>query len=78
MLDSGKPKAARRKADFRGQDDMTRTTTLPDGRIVHCVNDYEVGFGWHEIVSDDVTRHGLVHKLERIRAIADVVAGSLD
>ncbi|NDV85391.1 FkbM family methyltransferase [Aurantimonas aggregata] len=33
--------------------------TLPDGRAVHCVNDYEVGFGWHEIVSDDLTQHGL-------------------
>lgn len=35
------------------------TTTLPDGRAITCVNDYEVGFGWHEIVSDDLTRHGL-------------------
>jgi FkbM family methyltransferase len=35
------------------------TTTLPDGRDVHCVNAYEVGFGWHEIVSDDLTQHGL-------------------
>ncbi|KAB7619606.1 FkbM family methyltransferase [Alkalilimnicola sp. S0819] len=35
------------------------STTLPDGRNIHCVNAYEVGFGWHEIVSDDLTRHGL-------------------
>jgi FkbM family methyltransferase len=28
------------------------TTTLPDGRLVHCVNAYEVGFGWHEISTD--------------------------
>lgn len=34
------------------------TTTLPDGRIVDCVNAYEVGFGWHEIVSDDFSQHG--------------------
>lgn len=33
-------------------------TTLPDGRSIHCVNAYEVGFGWHEIVSDDLTRYG--------------------
>lgn len=33
--------------------------TLPDGRNIHCVNTYEVGFGWHEIVSDDFTQHGL-------------------
>lgn len=32
---------------------------LPDGRSVHCVNAYEVGFGWHEIVSDDLTQRGL-------------------
>lgn len=37
----------------------TETTTLPDGRQVHCVNAYEVGFGWHEIVSDDLTKRGL-------------------
>ncbi|MBN9669590.1 FkbM family methyltransferase [Roseibium aggregatum] len=35
------------------------TTTLPDGREIHCVNAYEVGFGWHEIVSDDLTERGL-------------------
>ncbi|MDJ0933271.1 FkbM family methyltransferase [Breoghania sp.] len=35
------------------------TTMLPDGRQIHCVNAYEVGFGWHEIVSDDLTQHGL-------------------
>lgn len=35
------------------------TTELPDGRQVHCVNAYEVGFGWHEIVSDDLTQRGL-------------------
>lgn len=34
-------------------------TTLPDGREIHCVNAYEVGFGWHEIVSDDLTQRGL-------------------
>ncbi len=38
---------------------MTATTELPDGRQVHCVNAYEVGFGWHEIVSDDLTQRGL-------------------
>lgn len=32
---------------------------LPDGREIHCVNDYEVGFGWHEIVSDDLIERGL-------------------
>jgi FkbM family methyltransferase len=35
------------------------TTTLPDGRQVYCVNDYEVGFSWHEIASDDLTQYGL-------------------
>jgi len=35
------------------------TTTLPDGRAIACVNAYEVGFGWHEIVSDDLTARGL-------------------
>ncbi|WP_321342088.1 FkbM family methyltransferase [Breoghania sp.] len=35
------------------------TTELPDGRQIHCVNAYEVGFGWHEIVSDDLTERGL-------------------
>lgn len=34
-------------------------TTLPDGRKIHCVNDYEVGFSWHEIASDDLTQYGL-------------------
>jgi FkbM family methyltransferase len=38
---------------------MSITTKISDGRTVHCVNAYEVGFGWHEIVSDDVTQHGL-------------------
>lgn len=38
---------------------LTETTTLPDGRTVHCVNDYEVAFNWHEIVSDDLSQHGL-------------------
>jgi FkbM family methyltransferase len=38
---------------------MTQTAMLPDGRSVHCVNAYEVGFGWHEIMSDDLTLHGL-------------------
>lgn len=33
--------------------------TLPDGRSIDCVNAYEVGFGWHEIVSDDLTQRGL-------------------
>lgn len=41
------------------QDPNGSLATLPDGRSVHCVNAYEVGFGWHEIVSDDFTRHGL-------------------
>ena len=41
------------------QDATTALATLPDGRSIHCVNDYEVGFGWHEIVSDDLTQHGL-------------------
>lgn len=35
------------------------STTLPDGRSINCVNAYEVGFGWHEIVSDDLTQHGI-------------------
>lgn len=35
------------------------TATLPDGRTINCVNAYEVAFGWHEIVSDDLTQHGL-------------------
>lgn len=34
-------------------------TTLPDGRQICCVNAYEVGFGWHEVVSEDLTQHGL-------------------
>lgn len=34
------------------------TTTLPDGRNVYGVNDYEVGFSWHEIASDVVTEYG--------------------
>lgn len=38
---------------------MIETTKISDGRMVHCVNAYEVGFGWHEIVSDDLTQHGL-------------------
>ena len=38
---------------------MSQTTTLPDGRTVHCVNAYEVGYGWHEVVSDDLTERGL-------------------
>ena len=38
--------------------DQSRAT-LPDGRAIRCVNAYEVDFGWHEIVSDDLTRHGL-------------------
>ncbi|MFC6657558.1 FkbM family methyltransferase [Roseibium salinum] len=35
------------------------TATLPDGRTVSCVNAYEVGFGWHEVMSADFSRHGL-------------------
>jgi FkbM family methyltransferase len=35
------------------------TTTLPDGRSVHCVNSYEVDFSWQEIFSEDLTAHGL-------------------
>lgn len=35
------------------------TTTLPDGRRIHCVNAYEVAFGWHEISSDDLCARGL-------------------
>jgi FkbM family methyltransferase len=34
-------------------------TTLPDGRSIHCVNAYEVAFGWHEISSDDLRARGL-------------------
>ncbi|WP_029002384.1 FkbM family methyltransferase [Azorhizobium doebereinerae] len=41
------------------QDATGSLATLPDGRNVHCVNAYEVGFGWHEIVSDDLTQRGL-------------------
>ena len=41
------------------EDASGAVATLPDGRRVHCVNAYEVGFGWHEIVSDDLTRRGL-------------------
>src|ERR1700678_980868 len=41
------------------QDATGSVTTLPDGRSIHCVNAYEVDFGWHEIVSDDLTQHGL-------------------
>lgn len=41
------------------QDTTGSMATLPDGRRVHCVNAYEVGFGWHEIASDDFTQHGL-------------------
>lgn len=41
------------------QDATGSVATLPDGRSIHCVNAYEVGFGWHEIVSDDLTQHGL-------------------
>ena len=33
--------------------------TLPDGRSIHCVNAYEVAFGWHEISSDDLRARGL-------------------
>jgi FkbM family methyltransferase len=35
------------------------TTTLPDGRQIHCVNAYEVPFGWHEISTDDLAARGL-------------------
>lgn len=35
------------------------TTTLPDGRRIHCVNAYEVPFGWHEISTDDLRARGL-------------------
>jgi FkbM family methyltransferase len=41
------------------QDATGSVTTLPDGRSIHCVNAYEVDFGWHEIVSDDLAQHGL-------------------
>jgi FkbM family methyltransferase len=34
-------------------------TILPDGRNIHCVNAYEVAFGWHEISSDDLRANGL-------------------
>lgn len=36
-----------------------QTATLPDGRVVSCVNAYEVDFGVHEIFSDDLAAHGL-------------------
>lgn len=46
--------------DFKGDKTiMSLTTKISDGRTVHCVNAYEVGFGWHEIVSDNLTQHGL-------------------
>ena len=32
---------------------------LPDGRTVHCVNNYEVDFSAHEIFSQDLSGHGL-------------------
>jgi FkbM family methyltransferase len=41
------------------QDPTGSVTTLPDGRSIHCVNAYEVDFGWHEMVSDDLVQHGL-------------------
>jgi FkbM family methyltransferase len=37
----------------------TSWTTLPDGRQICCVNAYEVGFGWHEVVSEDLSQNGL-------------------
>jgi len=40
--------------------DATRSmATLSDGRNIHCVNAYEVAFGWHEISSDDLRARGL-------------------
>jgi FkbM family methyltransferase len=41
------------------QDAAGSMTTLSDGRSIHCVNAYEVAFGWHEISSDDLTARGL-------------------
>lgn len=35
------------------------TTTLPDGRLIYCVNAYEVAFGWHELSTDDLRARGL-------------------
>jgi FkbM family methyltransferase len=35
------------------------TTTLPDGRRIHCVNPYEVDFSVHEIFGDDLRQHGI-------------------
>jgi len=42
-----------------GGDTHIVTTVLPDGREISCVNDYEVAFNWHEIISDDLTAQGL-------------------
>ena len=35
------------------------TATLPDGRLVYCVNPYEVEFSVAEIFCDDLVQHGL-------------------
>jgi FkbM family methyltransferase len=36
------------------------TTLLPDGRTIHCVNQYEVDFSVHEIFTDDLAARGIV------------------
>ncbi|GAB4518893.1 MAG: hypothetical protein Tsb0019_19180 [Roseibium sp.] len=44
----------------------TSKATLPDGRQISCVNAYEVGFGWHEVVSEDLSQHGLTLQADGI------------
>ena len=41
------------------QDATPSMATLSDGRNIHCVNAYEVAFGWHEISNDDLRARGL-------------------
>ncbi|MBR9970330.1 FkbM family methyltransferase [Magnetospirillum sulfuroxidans] len=36
-----------------------QSATLPDGRVIFCVNAYEVDFSVHEIFSEDLLAHGL-------------------